>query len=160
MKILFSRHLPLWVSEDLDQICSFCCRKGEPLPGPERGLLINTQKWIAWGDSHADKARDIIGKGYPEWEQEGQGIQEDCRATWLTVLPIMVIGLVCGLPLANHSNSAPLLVVRVLLSQNGCQCGGIWEVVGHLVSPFDVFWTLPVDGGLLVLFLLSGPPDV
>ena len=26
-----------------------CCRKGEPLPGPERVLLSNTQKWIVRG---------------------------------------------------------------------------------------------------------------
>ena len=38
-------------------------QEGGPLPGPERGLLSNTQKWIIWGDTNADKARDFIGKG-------------------------------------------------------------------------------------------------
>ena len=155
MKILFSRHLPLWVSEDLDQICSFCCRKGEPLPGPERGLLINIQKWIAWGDTHADKVRDIIGKGQ-EGEQEGQGIQEDCCATWLTVLAFMVTGLVSRLPLANHSDSGSLLVAHTLLSQDGRQQEGFWEVVGHMASSFDLSRILLVGGSLLVLCSLQG----
>ena len=41
------------------------CRKGDSLPGPETGLLSNTRKWIVWGDTCADKARDFIGKGAP-----------------------------------------------------------------------------------------------
>ena len=48
---------------------SNCCRKGGPLPGPETGLLSNTRKWIVWGDTCADKARDFIGKGHPGGEQ-------------------------------------------------------------------------------------------
>ena len=41
-------------------------------------------------------------------------------------------------------------MVHTLFSQDGCQREGFWEVVGHLVSPFDVSRTLPVGGGLLV----------
>ena len=37
--------------------------------GPEIGLLSNTQKWIVWRDTCADKARDFIGKGHPSGEQ-------------------------------------------------------------------------------------------
>ena len=40
-----------------------------PLPGPEAGLLSNTQKWIVQGDTCADKSRDFIGKGHPGGEQ-------------------------------------------------------------------------------------------
>ena len=46
-------------------------------------------------------------------------------------------GLVSGLSLANHSDSGSFLVVHVLLSQDGSQ-QGLWEVVGHVVSPFDL----------------------
>jgi len=49
----------------------------------------------------------------------------------------MVIGLVSGLSLANHSDSGSFLVVHVLLSQDGGQ-RGFWEVVGHVVAPFDL----------------------
>ena len=51
-----------------------------PIPGPKTGLLSNTWKWIVWGDTCADKARDFTGKGHPGREQEGQGAQEDSSA--------------------------------------------------------------------------------
>ena len=76
-----------------------------PLPGPKTGLLSNTWKWIVWGDTSADKARDFIGKGHPGGEQEGKGTQENCSVTWLAVSGFMVMGLVSGLSLANHSDS-------------------------------------------------------
>ena len=69
----------------------------------------------------------------------------------------MVVGLVSGLSLANHSDSESFLVVHALFSQDGCQRGGFWEVVGHVVSPFDLSQTLPVVGGLLVPCSLAVP---
>ena len=71
-------------------------QEGGPLPGPETGLLSNTQKWIVRGDTCADKARDFIGKGRPGGEQEGKGTQENCSAMWLAVSGFMVMGLVSG----------------------------------------------------------------
>ena len=70
----------------------------------------------------------------------------------------MVMGLVSRLSLANHSDSESFLVVHALFSQDGCQRGGFWEVVGHVVSPFDLSRILPVGGGLLVPCSLAGPP--
>ena len=64
----------------------------------------------------------------------------------------MVMGLVSGLSLANHSYSESFLLVHALFSQDGCQREGFWEVVGQVVSPFDLSRTLLV-GGLLVPFL-------
>ena len=72
----------------------------------------------------------------------------------------MVMGLVSGLSSANLSDSESFLVVHAVLSQDGCQRAGFWEVVGHVVSPFDLSRTLPVGGGLLVLCSLAGPPVV
>ena len=103
-------------------------QEGGPLPRPETGLLSNTQKWIVRGDTCADKVRDFIGKGHPG-----------------------------GLSLANHSDSESFLVVHALFSQDGCQREGFWEVVRHVVSPFDLSWTLPVGGSLLVLCSLPRP---
>ena len=65
---LLSVHFP----EDPTQ-CSCGCRKWGPLPGPESGLLSNTQKWIVWRDTHVDKARDFIGKWAPRWQAGGWG---------------------------------------------------------------------------------------
>ena len=135
-------------------------QEGGPLPGPETGLLSNTQKWIVWGDTYADKARDFIGKGRLGGEQEGKGTQENSSATWLAVSGFMVMGLVSGLSLANHSDSESFLVVHALFSQDGCQREGFWEVVGQVVSPFDLSQTLLVGGGLLVLCSLPGPPVI
>ena len=69
----------------------------------------------------------------------------------------MVIGLVSWLSLANHSDSQSFLVVHALFSQDGCQREGFWEVVGQVVSPFDLSRTLLVGGGLLVPCSLPGP---
>ena len=79
---------------------------------------------------------------------------------WLTMSGFMVMGLVSGWSLTNHSNSESFLVVHTLLSQDGCQREGFWEVDGHAVSPSDLFQTLPVGGGLLVPYSLSGSPVI
>ena len=50
----------------------------------------------------------------------------------------MVIGFVSGLSVANHSDLESFMVVHTLLSQDGCQGEGFWEMVGHMVSPFDL----------------------
>ena len=62
----------------------------------------------------------------------------------------MVMELVSGLSLANHSDSEFFLGMHALLNQDGCQREGFWEVVGQVVSPFDLLQTLLVGGGLLV----------
>ena len=134
-------------------------QEGGPVPGPKRGLLSNTQKWIVGGDTVLTK-QEIIAKGHLGGEQQGKGIQENCSATWLTVSGFMVMGLVSRLSLANHSDSESFLVVRTLFNQDGCQREGFWEVVGHVLSPFDLFRILLVDAGLLVLCSLPGPPVI
>ena len=90
----------------------------------------------------------------PGWSNGTQ----NSSATWLEVSGFTVMGLVSGLSLANHSDSESFLVVHALFSQDGCQREGFWEVVGHVVSPFYLSWTLPVGGGLLVPCSLPGPP--
>ena len=80
--------------------------------------------------------------------------------TALPALAFMVMGLVSGLSLANHSDSESFLVVHTWFSQDGCQRGGFWEVVRHVVSPFELSQPLPVGGGLLVPCSLPGPPVI
>ena len=133
-------------------------QEGGPLPGPETGLLSNTQKWIVQGDTCACKARDFIGKGRPGGEQEGQGqgTQENCSAIWLAVSGFMVTGLVSRLSLANHSDSESFLVVHALFSRDGCQREGFWEVWTDRWCLLLTFWTLLVGKGLLVPCSLPG----
>ena len=71
-----------------------------------------------------------------------------------------MLELVSGLSLANHSDSESFLVVHTLFSQDGCERKGFWEVVGHVLSPFDLSRILPVGGGSLVLCSLTGPPVI
>ena len=66
----------------------------------------------------------------------------------------------CGLSLANHSDSESFLVVHALFRQDGLQRGGFWEVVGHVVSAFDLRRTLLIGGGLLIPCSLPGPPVI
>ena len=136
-------------------------RSGSPFPSP---VLSNTWHWIVRGDTHADEARDFIVKGHPGGEQQGKGTQENCCATWLTVLGFLVIELVSGLSLANHSDSWSFLVVHELLSQDEFQWGRFWEVsrTYGLDSPL-AFWPVLNSSGcdsLLVLHSLPKPPIV
>ena len=107
----------------------------------------------------ADTARDFVEEECPGGEQYGKGTRENCSAMRLAVSGFMVMRLVSGLSLTNPSDSESFLVVHALFSQDGCQ-RGFWEVVGHVVSPFDLSRTLPVGGGLLVPCSLPGPPVV
>ena len=132
-------------------------QEGGLLPGPETGLL-STRKWIVWGDTCAEKARDFIGKGRLGGEEEGEGTQENSSVTWLAVLGFMVMELVSGLSLANHSDSESFLVEHTLLNQDGCQRGWFWEVVEQVMSHSDLSRTFLVGGGLLVPSSLPGPP--
>ena len=70
----------------------------------------------------------------------------------------MVMELVSGLSLASCSDSESCLVAHTLLSQDGCQREGFWEVVRHVLSPFELSPTLPVTGSLLVPCSSLGPP--
>ena len=85
------------------------------------------------------KQETSLGKGpWVESSSVGFPSQENCYATWLAVSGFMVMGLVSRLSLDNHSDSKSFLVVHTLFSQDGCQREGFWEVVGHVVSPFDL----------------------
>ena len=89
-------------------------------------------------ETHALTKQEIfIGKRRQGRKQEGKGNQNS-SATWLTVLGFMVMGLVSGLSIANHSDSESFLVVPALFSQDGCQKEGLQKVVRHMLSPFDL----------------------
>ena len=72
----------------------------------------------------------------------------------------MVMGLVSGLSLANHSDLRYFLVVHTLLGQDGFQRGRFWEVVEHAAYTFDLSQILPIGGGLLLPCSLLGPPVI
>ena len=61
-----------------------------------------------------------FGKGHPGGEQYCKGTQENCATMWFAVSGFMVMVLVSGWSLANHSNSESFLVAHASLSQDGC----------------------------------------
>ena len=130
-----------------------------PSRAPSVGSCLTLGKELP-KETCVHKARDFIGRGHPGGKQQDKGTQENCSATWLEVLSFMVMGLISRLSLASHSDSESFLVVHTLFSQDWCQQEGFWEVVGHVVSPFDLSWTLLVGGGFLVPCSLPGPPVV
>ena len=81
------------------------------------------------------KQEILLGKGT---RVESSRVREPRRTALPRGSGFMVMGLVSGLSLANHSDSEFFLVVHALFSQDGCWREGFWEVVGHVVSPFDL----------------------
>ena len=65
---------------------------------------------------------------------------------WLAILGFMVIGLVSGLSLANHSDSEFLLVVRALFSQMDARekDSGRWSDMWCLLLTFPELFRLVV----------------
>ena len=106
----------------------------------------------------AVRRKRLYWNWHPGGEQQGKGTQENCSATWLAVLGLWwwdpSPGCLWPIILTQES----FLVVHSLLSQDGCQQQRFWEVVRHVVSPFDFSPTPPVGGGLLVPCSLPGPP--
>ena len=143
---------------ELQLQCQSCCRKGDAFQGPKVGSCL-TLKWIVQGDT-CWPSKGLYWKGAPWQRAAGWGSPGECFATWLAVSGFMVMGLISGLSLANCSDSESFLVAHVLFSQDGHQWEGFWDVVGHVVSPFDLSWTLLVGDGLLVPCSLPGPPVV
>ena len=118
--------------------------RGTP-SGPESGLLSNTWKWLVWGDTSADKARDFIGKGRLGGEQQGKGTQESSSVTWLAVSGFMVMGLVSGLSLANHLTQSPSCwCTPCSAKMNAREDSGRWSDTWCLLLNFPELFQLMV----------------
>ena len=137
---------------------TLCCRKWDPFQGPRMGpgTLGNELS----KETHAlTKQEILLGRGT-------QAESNRVRSLRRTVLPRS-----CSLGFYGDGISFQVVFsqwfwLRVLPegtliaspSQDGCQQEGFWEVVEHMVSPFDLSQTLPIGGGLLVSCSLPGPP--
>ena len=137
--------------------------EGGIIPKPETGLLSNTRKWIVRGDTCSDKARDFIGKGHlggKQYGKVGEGNPGEQLCHMACSLGFYGDGITFLVVLSQSFWLRVLPGSAHLVQPNGCQRKGFWEVVGHVVSPFDLSGTLPVGGGLLVLGFLPGPPVI
>ena len=128
-------------------------------PGPKLSSCLTLRNELSEEIHVLTRKKILLGRS-TRAESSGKGTQENCSAMWLTVLGFMVMGIVSGLSLINQSDSESFLVVPALLSQDEGQWEGFLDVVWHMVSPFDLSWTLPVGGGLWVPCSLPGPPVI
>ena len=115
--------------------------EGGPLSGSESGVLSNTQKWIVWGDTRTDKAKDFIGKGRPGGEQQGKGSQENCSAMWLPVSGFMVMGLAFQVVSGHSSCSCPYLVWLRVLPGGTCISQPRWIPAWGFLGNWQDIWT-------------------
>ena len=135
------------------------CRKGDLFQGPEVGSCLTPRNEFSEETHMLTKHEISLGKGARVESRRVRGRRR-------TALPrgsqsgFMVMGLGSRLSLANRSDSESCLVGHTLFSQDGCQREGFWEVVGHVVSLFDLSRTLLVGGGLLVPCSLPGLPVI
>ena len=143
-----------------------CCRKGDPFQGPKVSSCRTFGNELSKETHVLRKQEVLLERG--AWAEsrrvrEPRGTQEPrtellCHVT--CSLGFYGDGVTFSVVSAHHSDSQSFLVVRALLSQDGCQREGFWEVARCMGSPFDLSRTLPVGGGLLVLCFLAGPPVV
>ena len=132
-----------------------CCRKGDPFQGRRVRSCLTLGNELSEETHVLTKQETLLGRGA---RAENRRVGNPRELLCLVACSFMMTGLVSGLSLASHPDSGFLLVAHTLLSQDGFQRGGFWEVVGCVVSPFDLSQTLPVGGGLLVPCSLPGPP--
>ena len=97
-----------------------CCRKGDPFQGPKLNSCLTIGNDLSEETHVLTKQETLLEETLSGGEQQGKGTQENCSATWLTVLGFMVMRLVSGWSLANHSNLESFLVAHASLSQDGC----------------------------------------
>ena len=77
---------------------------------------------------------------------------------WLEVSGFMVMGLVSGLFLANHSDSGSFWWCVHCLAKMDASKEDSGRPVGYIACLSDLSLILPVGGDLLVLRALPGPP--
>ena len=94
-----------------------CCRKGDPFQGPKLGSCLTLGNELSKETHLLTKQEILLGKG--TWV-ESREPRRTALPAWLAVSGFMVMGLVSGWSLANHSNSESFLVAHASLSQDGC----------------------------------------
>ena len=84
-----------------------CCRKGDPFQGPKLGSCLTLGNELSVETCVLTKWKILLGEGARVESPRVKGTQQNCCATWLTVLGFMVMGLVSGLSLANLQTQSP-----------------------------------------------------
>ena len=128
-------------------------RRGTPCQGPKLGSCLTLGNELSEETHVLTKREILLGKGTRVgWGNPGEQL---C----LVACSLRFYGDGISFRVVfSQSFWLRVLPGAALFSQDGCQ-RGFWEMVRHVASPFDLSWTLPVDG-LLVPFSLPRPPVV
>ena len=116
-----------------------CCRKGDPFEGPKLGSCLTLGNELSEETHVLTKQEILLGKG--TWVESSR-VREPRR----TALPhgsvFMVMGLVSGLSLANHSDSESFLVVPCSAKMDAREKdSGRWSDRWCLLLTFlQLFW--------------------
>ena len=95
----------------------------DPFQGPKLGSCLTLRNELSEETRVLTKQEILLGKGT---QVESNRVREPRRTAlsgsvgWLSVSGFMVMGLVSGWSLANHSNSESFLAAHPSLSQDGC----------------------------------------
>ena len=115
--------------------------KGTPFQGLKLGSCLTLGNELSEETHLLTKQEILLGKG---GEQKGKGTQEN-SVTWLAVSGFMVMRLVSGWSLANHSNSGSFLVTHASAKMDASERdSGKWTDTGCLLLTFPELFELVV----------------
>ena len=96
-------------------VIASCCWKGDPFQGPRVGSCLTLGNELSKETHMLTKQETLLGRG--TWVESSR-VREPRRTA---LSRFMVMGLVSGLSLANHSESRSFLVAHALFSQDESQ---------------------------------------
>ena len=153
---LCTKYLTFIILEMVFLSLSVLLQEGNPFQGPKLGSCLTLGNELSEETHVLTKQEILLGKG--AWVESSR-VREP-RTTALVAAQFYGDRISFPVVFSQLSDSESFLVMHTLFSQDGCQWEGFWEVVRHVVSPFDLFRTLLVGGGLLVPCSLPGPPVI
>ena len=101
-------------------------QKGGSIQGPRAGSCLTLRNELSEETHALTKQEILLGRGA---QVESSRVTEPLLCHMAQVSHFMVLGLVTGLSLTNHSDSESFLVAHASLNQDGCQPEGFWEVI-------------------------------
>lgn len=124
---------PCPLSEARTFVTQILFQEGRPLSeSPRRGSCLILENELSKETHMLTKQETLLRKVCPGGEQQGNGTQENCSATWLAVLGFMVMRLLSGLSLANHSDSVPSWWLRHCSARMDSSEKDSGRLVGHM----------------------------
>ena len=118
-------------------ILGFRCRKGYPAQGLRVSSCLTLGNELSEEIHMLTEQGPLMGRG--TWAESRSGNPGGLLCHGTCSLGFYRNGNISGLSLANHSDSGYFLVAHTLLSQDGFQQGGFWEVgrTYRLASPLS-----------------------